>query len=459
MPYANATWSQLKTALRQRLSSSLSGTFEPSAFWSDDSTVQSEIEGYLKEALRVWAAASHFWKGRTAFNVDGTGFWHDLSPAAELAYTVTDRQLAVEMEYHFIEPPSYTTWLGSDQFNLSELRDALQRRRDQFLMETGAHVFLPSLVSGIAPPISRFEIPVNTAGEPIMDVRRLSWVSAAGLYAQLWRGSEWGANAVSPGWGLTPDTPAGFSVVASPPLTVQLIPPPNEPGRLEVVGVYAGAALDFSTGVLLGIPDNFSWVVKYGAMADLLGKDSQARDTFRAQYCERRWKEGIELARLYSTVMLATVNGQQTPCTPVQKLDAYQPGWQNTTPGPPTMIGLEGLNLICVNTLPDTMYGVSLDILLPAPIPADDAAFVQLGPEELDAVIDYAQHIASFKQSGSEFEATTRQYENLIKLAGVYNEKLRASTVFAGVIHNRSMQEEIARPRRSPAVTGNILEV
>jgi len=50
---------------------------------------------------------------------------------------------------------------------------------------------------------------------------------------------------------------------------------------------------------LLPIPANLAWAVKYGIMADMLGKEGEAQDTKRAKYCESRFGEGIELAKMW----------------------------------------------------------------------------------------------------------------------------------------------------------------
>ena len=53
------------------------------------------------------------------------------------SYNVTDLQLLTEIEYQLIEPPSGATWTGSEMFTVQDILTALQRRRDQFLNETG----------------------------------------------------------------------------------------------------------------------------------------------------------------------------------------------------------------------------------------------------------------------------------------------------------------------------------
>lgn len=455
MPYAHTTWSALRSALFDRLGDS--------TFWTDDTAVYSEIQGCLKEALRVWAAAAHRWKERVVFNATANRHWYDLTtvttqPAAKMAYSVRDRFLVAEIQYHLIEPPNFSTWTGTEQFTFAEVVAALQRRRNQLLLETGCHLTRSLLTVSPIPAEGRFEIPASGT-LPIIDIRRLSWITTGGIYRQLWRDDEHAGDAFLPNWEITPETiPQAYSTVATPSLQVQFVPPPGDVGQLEVVGVYSGAALDPGTGsgVLLGVPDNFAWVVKYGAMADLLGKEGNARDALRAQYCERRWREGCELARLYSPVLFGQINGRSAEIDAVQQIDAFRPGWQGLAATVPEFIGSAGMNLVALGPKPDDAHSVTLDVLTPAPIPADDGDQIQLGPEELDAVLDYAQHVAAFKQGGQEFLDTVSHYENLIRLAALQNERIRASATFAGPIFGVTTTEEAFRPRRR---AGEALEV
>ena len=74
-----------------------------------------------------------------------------------------------------------------------------------------------------------------------------------------------------------------------------------------------------------------------------------------------------------------------------------------------------------------------------------------LGPEQLDVILDYAHHIAAFKEAGAEFNATQRQLNNMIQLAGDHNNKLQALAVFREVFEDRSNREDLRRPRREPS--------
>lgn len=205
------------------------------------------------------------------------------------------------------------------------------------------------------------------------------------------------------------------------------------------------------TGIALGVPDDFAWVVKWGALADLLGKDGPAADQPRAAYCEQRWREGVELARLTTSVIQAQINGVRTPVQAISDLDKYRPGWESNAQDTPDVVAMAGLNLLVVADPPDAgPHSVTVDVLRNMPIPAAGEN-VQVGREHLDVILDYAEHLASFKHGGQEFEATAEHYKRFFRVASQLNERWKASAVFADVLHDRTRREEQEVPRRSEA--------
>ena len=452
MAYTYLTFGQMKQQLFDRLGDSI--------FWTNSGSYP-EVGLYLTEALRVWAAASHYWKERIKFATAADVAWYDLpSTVGVMAYTVTDQQVAAEIQYHLLEPvdPVTWTWTGTDMFTMDEVAGAIRRRRDQFLVETGTVINRNVLTVAPPPAEGRFVFPNNIP--EVIDVRRVSWVDVNQAHHHLWRSDDWAATSAIPEWNINPALPAAYAVVAVPPLQIQFIPPPNDVGQIDLLSTNRGPALDLSVGIALGVPDNLAWVIKWGAMADLLGKQGQANDPERAAYCERRWREGVEIARLYSSALAASINDVPVTIESLHNLDAYRPTWEDETHTKPDTITLAGLNLAALASPPDAQYGIAMDVLRPAVIPSNDATFVQLGPEELNVVLDYALHIASFKQGGVEFNSTVRNYENFLRLAAVHNDRIRASAIFGKVLYDRANIEEYERPRRLPKQgSGNILTI
>jgi hypothetical protein len=234
-----------------------------------------------------------------------------------------------------------------------------------------------------------------------------------------------------------------FSTIVVPPLTLQIAPPPQAVGSISRVTINAGATLDITTGVLLGILDDFAWALKFGALADLLAKDGEARDPARADHCEQRYQQGVQLCRLYASILNVEINGAQTPVIPLQSLDSMRPGWQAAAAyaGQPPVVAMAGLNLIAVSPVPSALTSITIDCVRNAPIPATDGAFVEVSREHLEPILDYAVYLARFKEGGAEFEMTIPLATNLVRLAEGHNSRLAAQAQQERALAENSRQE------------------
>jgi hypothetical protein len=106
-------------------------------------------------------------------------------------------------------------------------------------------------------------------------------------------------------------------------------------------------------------------------------------------------------------------------------LDQFQRSWQ-TTPGTPTRVGTLGQNLlVCAppaTTNAPSGYAITLDLVCNAPVPLLPAQNLQIGPELLDPLLDYAQHLALFKEGPTELQAAQALLERFFRAAGVYDQ-------------------------------------
>jgi hypothetical protein len=434
MAYTHTSWIQAKTLLAARLQDALKVRY-----------TDTEIGIYIAEAMRTWQILSSCWRERGTFNTDDSVVFYDLPTYLSTLRprTITDADLVAQMQYHLLEPPTSYLWTGTEMFTLADLTSALEKRRNQFLVQTGC-VLVNSTVTGISPPVGRVVLDDN-----VIDVRRLAWVDAEGVFLHLWREDEEVANSLSVGWNLNPAVPNSFSVAVTPPLQIQLFPPPLDAGTLDMISVKSGATLNPASGVLMGVPDDLAWVVKWGALADLLGKDGPAFDPIRAAYCEERWNFGVELAKLMPSVLQAYINDVSVPIESLVDIDSYYPNWQNET-GIAQFVALLGPDLLAVVPVADALggpYSVTLDVLKNAPIPATNGEYIQAGREELDAIIGYAEHLALWKNGAFELKSSLSGWQNLLKLAWVRNDRLSASTKLMRLMMSHASHEERARPR------------
>jgi len=669
MAYAYINLATMLTQLSERLDD------ESNVYWTTP-----ELTAYIQEALRTWQSMAGYWRNRMIFNTALNTSFYDLTKQAgsQIPFTVTGSQLVSVMLYQLIEAQltSAGVYQGTNMFTLDDITQALQRRRDQFLLETGM-VLSQVSVPNPSPPESRVALPDN-----VINIRRCAWLSPGGtpfgvgafgagpfngpygVLTNLWRSSQFGAQAFKQNWALQPqDPPIEYSVATDPPVTVDMIPPPLNPGTLKLLAVLSGGTVGagLSTGTFahvqgnvgnsnnsasvsvqlpavpkagnlvcvailadqggptagvlisvkdangnvyqvtpnspsassgaytwmayllsaptnasqsiiatfslvtttaqiygeefsisagtqvfdtdatgtgtgttvntpaitpanageliygacspggsifnanapwtpsaggvgggdlaggaeyllasaagpnplnfsqsfsiwasmamafyiispgqnpIGVPDDLAWVVKWGAMADLLSKAGQAQDLPRADYCQKRWMQGIEVARIHTSAIYAALNGVDTPINALASLDSFNQNWQNGI-APPTAVALASWNMFAVAPPPDGIYSVRLDVIQNAPIPVALTDQVQIGREELDVVLDYCQHLAMFKMGGQEFLGTTPLFERMFRLAGVYNETLKADVEFLEPMADRAIREELLRPRRA----------
>ncbi len=446
MSYSHITWLALRQALAAR-------NQDPGGvYWSD-----AENKILLTEALRTFQAFTSFARVRAGFTATANTSFYDLSSVlgTVLGYNVTDQQTVNALQYHLLEPANNwgvsTTWNGTQMFTMPLVVGALQRRRDQFLADTGC-VLTQSIVNIPSSPIGR--VPLV---DSVIAVRRAAWATpsaaAATTYMPLWSQDAWAANAFAPGWSNTPGNPLSFSVIEDQPLELQLIPPPNVTSQLDLVTVNAGATLNVATGVLLGVPDNWAWIVKFGALADLLFQDGEAQDPIRAAYCDRRYQEGVAMCQQAEAIFQAQLQGQPVFVDSLAGFDAFNTGWQQT-PGPPTAIAAAGLNLVALGPVPDSAgpYSVVIDVVRNAPLPVSDGDFVQVGREDIDAILGYAVHLAAFKQGASNVGDTIDLYTQFQRHAARFDARINAVSRFLPAVSSQSWKEKAARPFMDPVI-------
>lgn len=419
--YAGTRLSEARSSLKLLL-----GLPSSSSFWTD-----SELNLYIKEALSTWATCSLTNRKRVNFNTTANQPFYNLTtclPNSELALTSTDRDIASSLEYSLIEPQTtdWVTWGGTTQFSLSAIEKAIQRARDQFLLLTGM-IQQVSLLPTSSPPISRVDLPLDT-----LDVRRVASKNLAGEYKTLSKEDELTLNAYSPGWQIAEEgvQPSYYSLISEPTLQLQLAPIATDITFLHYILIQTGFALDLSTGVQLAIPEPFYWVIKYGALYELLGPHSQAHDPLRAKYCKLRWDEGIALAKLYPSILNAEINGEQVSVSSLYDIDQYNWDWQNLT-GTPTEIATCSWNLIALSPVPSTSeISISLDIVKNPPLPSLDTDFIQVDEATLLIILEFARHLALFKRGGAEFTLSKQGYDRMVEAASLQNSRLKAQSPF-----------------------------
>lgn len=442
MSYSYLTFADAKTLLAARLD-------DPSKlFWVD-----AELSFALKEARRLWNVVTGHDRETGKFNTsDGVAFYQLASvltnDTAELirAQTIRDRTVVSEMQYHLMEAQGLEAWAGTDQFTFNQVLSALQRRRDQFLADTACVLSVKTEVVGAG--TLKVSMPDTVVG-----VRRAVFATNTRYYTL--RPSDVRFAATRHELWSTPGEPATYDIAAQPNLQVRLIPPPITSGTLETVVVETGATLNTaangSTGTLLGVPDDYVWGVKYGALADLL-RDANSSDADRADYCEQMYQLAVSFALNMPVVLWAAIDGYHTNPSAITYTDMRYPGWQGMSRGAPTVLSTVGPDYVALTKVPDSNpHQVHLDVVRTAVLPATDADYLDIGREHLDVLLGMAQRICMFKVGGEEFLTTDALAEKFFDQAARYSNRRSAASTALQVMRRNSSMDMGARPwERTP---------
>jgi hypothetical protein len=419
-------------------------------FWT-----QVELGYLIDEALQTWNALTSYWRGDFTFSAQPGVTWYDLTSPSQMpntlrSYNVTDSALYTLMEYHLLEPAPtlnpINPWTGSLQFSANDLLNAVQRRRDEILSITGC------TQSAFLVPASGSRVQL---GDNVIDVRRIAYLPASVTgqpNVTLWPEDTWGEQSFNVDYTLTPPgSPSTYLLSTQPPLSFDTDVRAGFGGYFEMLTVNAGAALSVSAPSVLYIPDDWTHLLKWGALADLLSREWDAKDIPRADYCEKRYRLGLA-AMLNAPALLAMrMNNVPLQIDSVRAADLYDAGWESTAAGAPTKCYHSGLNLIALATVPDAgAYSLTATVVQNAPLPANFTVPVQVGRDDLDAIIDYAQHLAAFKMGGEEFFQTMPLFQRFLKQAALYNGKLKEMAEYQIMLQDLSQRERDMNPVTTP---------
>ena len=139
--------------------------------------------------------------------------------------------------------------------------------------------------------------------------------------------------------------------------------------------------------------------------------------------------------------------------------DFYRANWQGIAPAAPDSVYYAGLNLLALAPIPDGNgpYNVTASVLANMPLPASGGAYLQVGRDDVSAILDEAQHIAMLKSGGAEFAATFPLHQNFMRHCTLFNSKLTALSPYLEMIDLRSMEDQRENPvfeKDNPATLG-----
>jgi hypothetical protein len=124
--YTQITYDQFVAAISARLN-------DPNnRFWR-----LAEVQGYALEALQTYQAFSAFTSVQQSLTTTTESLYDLTAALTDLQPSTTDQALIIQIQRHLQEPESATSWIGSEQFTFTQVVNALQKRMDKFLVETG----------------------------------------------------------------------------------------------------------------------------------------------------------------------------------------------------------------------------------------------------------------------------------------------------------------------------------
>lgn len=409
MGYEHTTFLTMKNRGLARLGNS--------AFWSAD-----EMGLYINEALRVWHLLTGYWSAEQAQNSVQDQYYYTTNLVTT---TFTDQELLNEIQYHLLETPNNGNSMTSDMWTVQELIAAINANQNWFSARAPLILNRGSAsLSGWTPAVETPVWDLSTDFPDLIDIYRASW-DGRGLQ----RGSSFWLHQVETG---TPD----YYIMRIGTLQMELHPAPTSAGTLELIYTEAPTYLS-NTGVTVSVPDDFSQYIKWGALSDLLKKEGQSHDPVRARYAEMRLNEGITLARTSERWMDRTVrhDGNMLIQTDLHDMDFGSTDWESESSGTPYYWFPVGVNQFGIWPADDSNGANNLLVAgtSQAPQYSTDGSYVDISEELLDTILDYVQHIASFKQGVSEFQDTMPQYQSFIAKANEQNSKLMFAETFRGV--------------------------
>lgn len=112
----------------------------------------------------------------------------------------------------------------------------------------------------------------------------------------------------------------------------------------------------------------------------------------------------------------------------VNELDMGFPGWQGVSDDPQFWT-LNGINLFGLSPQPSTGV-ITIEGISETPTLINDADYVMLGDEQLNRILDYAEHYCSFKEGAGEFDSSQTGFNLFIQAAAKRNSNLLATALY-----------------------------
>jgi hypothetical protein len=496
MPNGSYGWLSLSAGVAQ-LAARLA---DPSmTFWT-----AAELQLYLFRALQQFNVLTATWK--TDFQFTSPNLWNSLGSltGSPRLRSATDTQSYTMLQYYLLEPPTGAgTWTGTTQFALSDLVNALQSRRNEMLQISAANdvlvqnipltpgtrrtylsdqildvprvrylalqtsptatgssgassivvssstgVAAGQLVSGtgIAPWTTVTSVSGTTVNLSIPNTGIVSGVinffSPTTLYRDDTVALEWYE---SPLYQLTAGTPQTFQLSSEPPLSFDVDIPPSQAGVYEAVTLQSGTTFAPPAATLLGIPNDWAYLLEYGAMADLLSREPEAKDIQRAEYFAKRYLDGIQVMLKTPWIMLGNIDGVACSVDSLAVVDRYSINWDSDPTNFGPLVVTCGMDFIAS----PVGHSCGVTVLGNAPLLDVTNMYLQVSRDGWEAVLNMAQFLSSIKHGGTEFQEAMELEKQFILFCAGENSRLKSCGAFGDVLAQRAQGQDRNQERYS----------
>lgn len=136
----------------------------------------------------------------------------------------------------------------------------------------------------------------------------------------------------------------------------------------------------------------------------------------------------------YAVLRIDLASGPHLDPISIEELGQFNPTWYAASSATQTNWIPLGLNRVALYPLPTGTVNAIVDNLYFAPIPTSDGDFIQVGEEDMDAIIDYMEFISTLKEGGEELKTSMDLLTHFLQQAAKYNSRLLHSATFRKVL-------------------------
>lgn len=413
-----------------------------SAYWPD-----AEINLTINEALLSFGGLSGFWKENiqipTSENKRIYDIFIDANPV-ETKPTLTFGDVLAWLNRDLIEFISVGT-PSSDLFNLNDLLKLIATKYNAFQLETSL------VISQSSQPVvaeNNLVILVDT----VIDLIRVVYSYNDGVDKKvvLKKADEQELAYFDADVLTEEDIPQYYCTVYGQPNEIKLYPIPTLTGTLELIyisGINENSALTVDT--IINLPNNLVPYLRFGVEQHIFSKDGLLNDPGRADYCKKRWEEGISVGKVYTSILTTKANGVAINSDSIHNMDNFiDHNSLAQTDDPPSMVGLAGFNIFEIDTLPSSVVNsILLMIQQNAILPENDVDKIQIEQSYIEIIAKYVVHLLQFKSGIADISATASYLTEFQKLALDHNKRLQMRGITFENLFGKTKQEEKEVPR------------